>query len=111
MDFDPHASNFFELQNVDHAEMLVTRYPDSANAYIVYVVYVLKQGDVAKARSIIRRALKSINFKYKRLFILLSKEFIKLICYNIFFKLCDYINYWDSFHCIECGIIINFLTC
>lgn len=61
--FDPHASKFYDIKSIEEAEALVTSYPSCSKAWICYMVYVLKLGETAKARSLARRGLQSINFR------------------------------------------------
>lgn len=54
---------FYDLKSLEEAEALVTSYPTSSKAWICYMVYALKLGETAKARSLARRGMQSINFR------------------------------------------------
>ncbi|XP_042894823.1 protein RRP5 homolog [Parasteatoda tepidariorum] len=62
-EFDPKSSTYIELQTVDEAEALVTTYPNSSKAWILYIIYYLNHVELNKARAIAEKALQTINFR------------------------------------------------
>ncbi|KFM78913.1 Protein RRP5-like protein, partial [Stegodyphus mimosarum] len=62
-EFDPGNSVYENIQSQDEAETLVTTYPNSSKAWLLYMVYCLKHAEVNKARAVAKRALQTINFR------------------------------------------------
>ncbi|XP_035228695.1 protein RRP5 homolog, partial [Stegodyphus dumicola] len=62
-EFDPGNSVYENIQSQDEAETLVTTYPNSSKAWLLYMVYCLKHAEVNKARAVTKRALQTINFR------------------------------------------------
>ncbi|KAG8177981.1 hypothetical protein JTE90_019992 [Oedothorax gibbosus] len=62
-EFDPSSPKFEEVESLDDAEALVATYPNSSKAWILYIVWHLKQAEVNKARVVARRGLQTVNFR------------------------------------------------
>ncbi|GIY11672.1 protein RRP5 homolog [Caerostris extrusa] len=62
-EFDPTNSKYEEAESVDEAEALVSTYPNSAKAWVIYMIYHLKLADVNKARYVVRRGIQTINYR------------------------------------------------
>ncbi|GFT04961.1 protein RRP5 homolog [Nephila pilipes] len=62
-EFDPNSQKFEELENEVEADALVSTYPDSSKAWIIYMIYHLKLAEVTKARMIAKRGIQTINFR------------------------------------------------
>ncbi|GFY52844.1 rRNA biogenesis protein RRP5 [Trichonephila inaurata madagascariensis] len=62
-EFDPTSPKYEEIECLDEAEILVSSYPNSSKAWILYIIYHLRQGEVNKARAIAKKGIQTINFR------------------------------------------------
>ncbi|GFQ67776.1 protein RRP5-like protein, partial [Trichonephila clavata] len=61
-EFDPTSPKYEDIESLDEAEILVSSYPNSSKAWILYMIYHLRQEEVDKARIIAKKGIQTINF-------------------------------------------------
>ncbi|XP_055926112.1 protein RRP5 homolog isoform X1 [Argiope bruennichi] len=83
IDFDPSSPEYAEMKSFSEVESLIAKFPNSSKAWMLGAVNYLKYGDVNKAKVLLQRGIKTINFREDEEKLNLWKALMNLEAYHV----------------------------
>ncbi|CAL1294875.1 unnamed protein product [Larinioides sclopetarius] len=80
--FDPSSPEYMELNSFSEVEALLAKFPNSSKAWMLGAVTYLKYSDVNKGKVLLRRGIKTINFREDEEKLNLWKALMNLEAYH-----------------------------